>query len=130
MEWFERDLVRMQLLAEMESYPILLCPACAIPAFRHGERSWQVEGKTVRYLHPERDVMSYSQWFNLSGNPGVVVPVGRSPERLPIGVQLVSRPWREEEALAVAAAVERAFGYRPPPLPWARHASSASQEQA
>jgi len=34
----------------MERYPILLCPAAAIPAFRHGERSWQIDGKTVNYL--------------------------------------------------------------------------------
>ena len=46
--WIERDVVRMQVFAQMREYPVLLCPVASIPAFRHGERSWQVEGKTVR----------------------------------------------------------------------------------
>ena len=79
----------------MQQYEILLCPAAAIPAFRHGERSWQVEGKTVHYL----DAWSYTEFFNLLGNPAVVVPVGHSSEGLPIGVQIVGRPWEEEQVL-------------------------------
>ena len=72
-------------------------------AFRHGERSWMVEGKRVHYL----DVWSYTEWFNLLGNPGAVVPVSHSVEGLPIGVQIVGRPWEEEQVLAVAAALEK-----------------------
>ena len=83
--WIERDVVRMQLFAQMRDYPVLLCPVASIPAFHHGERSWQVEGKTVKYL----DAWSYTEWFNLLGTPAVVVPVGKSPEGLPIGVQIV-----------------------------------------
>jgi amidase len=46
----------------------------------------------------------------------VVVPVGQSPEGLPIGVQIVGRPWQEEAILAVAAKLEEACGvFRPPP---------------
>ena len=84
----QRDVVRMQVFAQMREYPVLLCPVASIPAFRHGERSWQVEGKTVKYL----DAWSYTEWFNLLGTPAVVVPVGKSPEGLPIGVQIVARP--------------------------------------
>jgi amidase len=85
----------------------------AIPAFRHDERSWTVDGQAVTYL----DAMSYTQWFNILGNPVVVLPVGRSPEGLPIGVQVVGRPYEEEVALAVASAIEsRCGGYAPPPL--------------
>jgi Asp-tRNA(Asn)/Glu-tRNA(Gln) amidotransferase A subunit family amidase len=54
--------------------------------------------------------MSYSQWFNLLGNPAVVVPVGRSPEGLPIGVQVVGRPFEEEIVLAVARKIEEGCG--------------------
>ena len=61
--------------------------------------------------------MAYSQWFNLLGNPGAVVPVGKSPEGLPIGVQIVGRPWEEEAVLAIAAKIEQATGgFRRPPL--------------
>jgi Asp-tRNA(Asn)/Glu-tRNA(Gln) amidotransferase A subunit family amidase len=102
----KRDVLRERFLLEMQKFPILLCPVCSIPAFRHREREWMVEGKRVEYL----DAMSYSQWFNILGNPGVVVPVGRSPEGLPIGVQVVGRPWEEEITLAVAEKVELACG--------------------
>ena len=100
--WIERDLLRARFFAQMQRYPILLCPAAAIPAFRHGERRWQVEGKTVDYL----DAWSYTEFFNLLGNPAAVVPVGQSSEGLPVGVQIIGRPWEEEEGLSVAGALE------------------------
>jgi Asp-tRNA(Asn)/Glu-tRNA(Gln) amidotransferase A subunit family amidase len=108
-----RDVLRGNLLAKMEEFPILLCPVCAIPAFRHGEREWTAQGTKVEYLK----AMSYSQWFNLLGNPAAVVPVGRSPEGLPIGVQIVGRPWEEEAVLAVAAKIEDSCGgFQRPPI--------------
>jgi Asp-tRNA(Asn)/Glu-tRNA(Gln) amidotransferase A subunit family amidase len=110
--WMDCDYVRRKLLAEMESFPILLCPVCAIPAFRHGERSWDVDGQRLEYL----DAMRYTQWFNLLGAPAAVVPVGRSPEGLPIGVQIAGRPFEDERVLGIAAAVEAGFGYKPTPL--------------
>ncbi len=111
--WIQRDAVRMQVLAQMREYPILLCPVASIPAFKHGERSWKIDGQTVQYL----DAWSYCEWFNLLGTPAVVVPVGRSAEGLPIGVQIVARPWEEELVLAVAAAVEKECGgWREPPI--------------
>ncbi|HEY0704916.1 MAG TPA: amidase [Candidatus Acidoferrales bacterium] len=116
-EWMNtmigRDALRGNLLSKMEQYPILLGPVCAVPAFHHGEREWQVQGRKVEYLK----AMSYSQWFNLLGNPGVSVPVGKSPEGLPIGVQVIGRPWDDEAVLAVAAKIEEAAGgFRPPPI--------------
>ena len=96
----------------MQEYPVLLCPVCSIPAFRHGERQWKVDGQEVKYL----DVMRYTQWFNLLAAPAAVVPVGRSPEGLPIGVQIVARPFEDETALAVAAIIDREFGFVAPPI--------------
>jgi Asp-tRNA(Asn)/Glu-tRNA(Gln) amidotransferase A subunit family amidase len=111
--WLQRDVVRIQIFTQMQKYPVLLCPVAAIPAFRHGERSWQVEGKTVKYL----DAWSYCEWFNLLGTPAVVVPVGKSPEGLPIGVQIVARPWQEELVLSIATALEEQCGAcGPPPI--------------
>src|SRR4029077_8202111 len=104
--WLRRDIVRGRILAQMQRFPILLCPAAAIPAFRHGERSWTVEGQTVNYLY----AWSYTEFFNLLGKPAAVVPVGQSPEGLPIGVQIVGRPWEEELVLAVAARIEDGCG--------------------
>jgi Asp-tRNA(Asn)/Glu-tRNA(Gln) amidotransferase A subunit family amidase len=110
--WAELDLLRSRMLQEMESYPVLLCPVASIPAFGHGERSWTVEGRAVAYL----DAVRHTQWFNVLAAPAAVVPVGQSPEGLPIGVQIVGRPYEDEVALGVAAVLDKAFGYRCPPL--------------
>ena len=110
--WAELDLLRAKTLAEMSKFPVLLCPVASIPAFRHGERQWIVEGRAVKYL----DAVRHTQWFNALAAPAAVVPLGRSPEGLPIGVQIVARPFEDEIALGIAAIVDAAFGYRPPPL--------------
>jgi Asp-tRNA(Asn)/Glu-tRNA(Gln) amidotransferase A subunit family amidase len=104
--WLGRDAVREKILAQMRQCPVFICPTAAIPAFRHGEREWQVEGKTVKYL----DAWSYCEWFNLLGFPAAVVPMGESPEGLPIGVQIIGRPWQEEVVLDVAARLEKERG--------------------
>jgi amidase len=110
--WAEMDLLRAKTLEEMSKHPVLLCPVASIPAFRHGEREWTVEGRAVEYL----DAVRHTQWFNVLAAPAAVVPVGRSPEGLPIGVQIVARPFEDETALGVAAVVDAAFGYRPPEM--------------
>jgi amidase len=111
--WVQRDELRAQFLAQMQVFPILLCPVASVPAFRHGERSWIVEGKTVEYL----DAWSYCEWFNLLAHPAAVVPMCSSPEGLPIGVQIVGRPWEEEVVLSVAAVLERECGgWQLPPM--------------
>ena len=104
--WFGRDQLRLCLMQQMARVPVLICPVCSIPAFRHGEREWTVSGKQVSYM----DAMSYTQWFNLLGNPAVVLPVGSCPEGLPIGVQIVGQPNAEELILKVALVIEQALG--------------------
>jgi len=111
--WMMRDSLRANFFKQMRSFPVLLCPVAAIPAFRHGDRSWKIDGKTVDYL----DAWSYTAWFNLLGTPAAAVPVGRSSEGLPIGVQIVASPWQEEVVLAIAGVVERECGgWKPPPI--------------
>jgi Asp-tRNA(Asn)/Glu-tRNA(Gln) amidotransferase A subunit family amidase len=110
--WAECDVIRGKLLQQMQEFPVLLCPVCSIPAFRHGERRWKVDGHEVGYL----DAMRYTQWFNVLAAPAAVAPVGRSPEGLPIGVQIVARPFEDEVALAVASAIDREFGFAAPPM--------------
>jgi Asp-tRNA(Asn)/Glu-tRNA(Gln) amidotransferase A subunit family amidase len=96
----------------MRQYPVLLMPVCSVPAFRHGEREWNIDGQTVAYL----DAMRYTQWFNVLAGPAAVIPVGRSPEDLPIGIQIAGRPYEDEIVLGIADALERDFGYVPPPI--------------
>jgi Asp-tRNA(Asn)/Glu-tRNA(Gln) amidotransferase A subunit family amidase len=118
--WMQRDVLRLQILQEMRAHPILVCPVASVPAFRHGERSWNIDGQNVRYL----DAWSYCEWFNLLGFPAAVVPVGHSSEGLPIGVQIVGRPWEEELVLEAAAVIEQECGgFREPEMSWATVAS-------
>jgi amidase len=110
--WAELDVLRSKTLDEMKDFPILLCPVASIPAFRHQERAWTIDGSSVQYL----DAVRHTQWFNALAAPAAVVPIGSSPEGLPIGVQIVARPFEDETALGVAAVLDAAFGYRPPPI--------------
>jgi Asp-tRNA(Asn)/Glu-tRNA(Gln) amidotransferase A subunit family amidase len=107
--WIQRDMVRMLVFEQMQRFPVLLCPVASVPAFKHGERNWEIDGKSVRYL----DAWSYCEWFNLLGMPSAVLPISKSKEGLPIGVQIVTQPWQEEVALSVAEILERERG------PWA-----------
>jgi len=104
--WIQRDIIRVQFFEQMERFPVLLCPVASIPAFRHGERAWQVDGQTVKYL----DAWSYCEWFNLLGMPGAAVPITMSNDGLPIGVQIVARAWEEEAVLSVAEILESERG--------------------
>jgi Asp-tRNA(Asn)/Glu-tRNA(Gln) amidotransferase A subunit family amidase len=108
----ERDLLRAEILRQMENMPILLSPVSTGPAFRHGLGSY-LPGTGYR------DTMRFSQWLNLTGFPGASVPVGLSNEGLPIGVQVIGRPYEDELVLAVAEAIEQACGpwQAPPPFP-------------
>ena len=110
--WADLDLVRMRMLDEMRAHPLLLTPVCAMPAFRHGERAWTIEGERVTYL----EAMRFMQWFNLLGAPAAVVPVSRSSTGLPIGVQIAGTPYADELVLTVAGVLDSTFGYTPPPF--------------
>jgi Asp-tRNA(Asn)/Glu-tRNA(Gln) amidotransferase A subunit family amidase len=105
----ERDLLREKILRQMDAVPILLSPVSSTPAFRHGEGNYQ---RGIGY----RDTMRFSQWVNLTGFPGASVPISFSNEGLPIGVQIIGRPFEEELVLAVAEALEQSRGpWQPPP---------------
>jgi amidase len=103
----EVDRFRSEMLAFMEHYDVILCPVTAVPALPHGT------GQDAF----RRGAFSYTQAYNVTGWPGAVVRGGTSPEGLPLGVQIVARPWREDVALAVAQYLEGALGgWRRPPL--------------
>ena len=101
----DRDQVRAQILRQLRDVPVLLSPVSTAPAFEHGNGSYR-EGNPFNY----RDTMRFCQWLNLAGLPGVSLPFGKSPEGLPINVQLIGRPHEEELLLAVAEILERARG--------------------
>ena len=97
------DRLQSGMLSFMEHYDLIVCPVSAYPAVPHGATTDIGDGFT------------YTRIFNLTGWPVVVVRVGVSSEGLPIGVQLVARPWREDVALAAAGHLESVLGGWQPP---------------
>jgi Asp-tRNA(Asn)/Glu-tRNA(Gln) amidotransferase A subunit family amidase len=55
-------------------------------------------------------MLSYTAPFSIAGLPVAVVRVGMSEEKLPIGIQIVGKPFQEHVVLAVARYLEREFG--------------------
>src|SRR4051794_579484 len=99
------DAYRAEMLAFADRFDLLVCPVFPGPARRHGEMTVPGEIEPTSFTTPA----------SLAGWPAATVRAETSPEGLPIGVQLVARPWRDDVALAAALAVERALGgYRPP----------------
>ena len=72
-------------------------------------------GPAVRHDTFDRATAAYTQVFNLTGWPSTVVRAGTSPEGLPIGVQVVAPPWRDDVSMAVAQAIESGLGAFPGP---------------
>jgi Asp-tRNA(Asn)/Glu-tRNA(Gln) amidotransferase A subunit family amidase len=108
----DRDLVRASLLRQLADVPILLSAVSTAPAFKHGAGNYRPGDP-----HNYSETMRFSQWLNLAGFPGLSLPMGQSPEGLPINIQLIARPYEEELLLAVAAQLEQARGpWQSPPL--------------
>ena len=106
--WIYRwDLFRSAMLSFMNTYDVVLCPVNAAPAPPHG----------VSFQPAAFPGFVYPMAYNFTGWPAAVVCAGSSPEGLPIGIQIVSRPWREDIVLAVAQHIETALGgWQRPPL--------------
>ena len=106
-----RDSMRARVLRQMEEVPLLLLPVCGIPAFRHRERKWVAGEKEIGLFQA---MMPVTPW-NLLGFPAAVIPFGFTEGGLPVGVQLVGRPYSEELILEVAVRLEEARGPLPSP---------------
>ncbi|HWM12569.1 MAG TPA: amidase [Solirubrobacteraceae bacterium] len=99
------DEFRTRMLAFAARYDLLVCPVFAGPARPHGTMN----------APGEIDPTSWTTPHSLTGWPAATVRAGTSPEGLPIGVQLVATPWRDDVALAAAQRIERELGPWPQP---------------
>jgi len=97
-----RTLIRRDFDAAFERFDVLVGPVTPTVAFRLGEK---VDDPLTMYLS---DV--YTVPLNLAGVPGVSVPCG-FVGGLPVGLQIIGRPFGEAEMLNVAAAFERATAF-------------------
>jgi len=98
--WAELDTWRAEMFAFLGSYDVLLGPAYTQPALPHG----------ASIVDANFRGFSHTMACNVAGWPAAVVRCGESAEGLPIAVQVAAAPWREDIALAVAGALEQAFG--------------------
>jgi amidase len=102
----ERERLRDELLQWMKTTELILAPVGATTAFEHGAERVEVSGKSISVFR----AFSYSQTFNVLGLPSVAVPAGRTSSGLPIGVQVVGRPFEERTVLTAAAIIQSALG--------------------
>jgi len=95
-----RRLILDDFLNAYKQCDVLLTPSTPSAAFAIGENE---DDPIKMYLN---DVFTVS--VNLAGLPGLSVPVGLNDQGLPLGLQLIGRPWDEETMIAAGAAIERA----------------------
>jgi len=88
--------------------PLIVAPVSATPAFPHGATRVDVKGKSISVFRS----CSYSQAVNVFGLPAAVVPVARTRDGLPIGIQVIGQPHNERGVLAAAAIIEQSAGFR------------------
>lgn len=109
----ERNRLRGELLTWLETTPLIVAPVGATAAFPHGTQRFNVDGESVSVFR----AFSYAQTFNVFDLPSIVVRAGRTAGGLPVGVQIIGRPFSEDLILAAAAIVEDALGgWQPSPI--------------
>ena len=100
-----RALWREAMAALFEEWDMLIAPATAVPAQPIGQEMLKVDGQTLP-LRPSFGL--FTQPITCIGLPVLAVPVQNAEGRLPIGVQLIAAPWREDVLFRAAAALEAA----------------------
>lgn len=92
----EIDSLKSKMLQFMDNYDIILCPVTSTAAMKVGAE--RVPGHW------------YTSEYNATGWPAAVVRAGTSNEGLPLGIQIVGKPWTEDKVLAIAAELEKKYG--------------------
>jgi amidase len=92
------DTYRIEMLTFMADFDVIVCPAMPTPAKPHHHGLVEINDFSHLMAH------------NLTGWPAAVVRCGTSADGLPVGVQIVARPWHDATALAVAGHLEKVFG--------------------
>jgi amidase len=101
------DECRSRALLFMQNYDALICPPSHVLARPHGEASQEIY-----------ENWSYITLQNLLGWPAGVVRAGSSEDgKLPVGVQVVAAPWREDTVIALLKRIEALMGgFHPPEI--------------
>jgi Asp-tRNA(Asn)/Glu-tRNA(Gln) amidotransferase A subunit family amidase len=103
-----RDRMRAAFVRQMEAEALvaLVMPSFGVTAFRHGETRFAVDGKEIGFFQAAMPAVV----ANVLGLPALTIPMAVSREGLPIGIQLVGRPYEDELLLELAIRLEEARG--------------------
>lgn len=99
-----RTLIRRDFTNAFEKVDVILTPTTATPAFKKGEKS---SDPLAMYLED-----CYTVSVNLAGLPGISLPCGFTKTGLPIGLQLIGKPFQEAELLSIANVFEKAHDFK------------------
>ncbi|MGF6885573.1 amidase [Nocardia sp. GAS34] len=120
-DWIRADRVRIGLADEWRrlfgEFDVVLCPITPTPAFPHDHsdlatRTIEIDG----VAHPYRHHLVWPSIATLLGLPATAAPIGRSPEGLPFGMQIIGPYLEDHTTLRFAELIEQEFGgFTPPP---------------
>jgi len=117
-----RTLIKQDFDDAFRQVDAILTPTTPSPAFAIGEKS----GDPIEmYLN---DIFTVT--VNMAGLPGISVPAGFSADGLPLGLQIIGRPFDEETVLRAGQVIEDAAGPAPAPEPWWRSGKAAPAKPA
>ncbi|HTX34468.1 MAG TPA: amidase family protein, partial [Bryobacteraceae bacterium] len=105
-----RDRIRASLVRQLESLDAVLMPVASIAAFRHRERQWELPSEPGSKPIGLFQAMMPAVVANVLGLPAVTIPMAVSSAGLPLGVQLMGRPFADERLLDAAVRLEEARG--------------------
>ena len=118
----QRDVFIAKMERFLSDWDVWLCPVAALPAYPHLlsrnpieqlRATVEVDGQKIPYILA---TSMYTGLFNLTGNPVVVLPLDRTKEGLPIGLQVVGKRWDDMALLTVAEQLAHVTGgFQPPP---------------
>ncbi len=110
-----RDKLISQLEGFLSQWDAWLCPVTVGSAFKHCKIGQPIEIDAVDVPYFTAN-MSFTTMFNMTGNPAVVIPVGKSKEGLPIGIQVIGQRWNDMALLSAAEALTEITGdFQAPP---------------
>jgi Asp-tRNA(Asn)/Glu-tRNA(Gln) amidotransferase A subunit family amidase len=103
----EYESAKEKVMAFLDGCDFVVAPVGATGAFPLGERKLAVGNTTMGVFQ----AFAHSQFCNVFGLPAVAAPVGRRPDGVPMGVQLIGRPGADEQLLVAAQRLEEAFSW-------------------
>ncbi len=97
-----RSMLAQQFSNAFEKYDIIAAPTCPTTAFKLGEK---LDNPLKMYLD---DI--YTVTANLAGFPALSIPCGKGKNGMPVGIQLIGKPFSEKLLLNVGKTIEKEIG--------------------